>query len=102
MSNHELKPARGGGAKVAWGMGAVMTLLLVVSMAQLVLNPGRVAKRPAPQAQQATMRPDHKSQDDMRHVGELMQHIQANPQDSAAMIHLAEHFIRVQNWDPAE
>jgi len=38
----------------------------------------------------------------MNEIGKLMQKIQQNPGDVAAMIHLAEHFVEDKNWAAAE
>ena len=40
--------------------------------------------------------------DNINEIGQLMQRIQRNPGDVAAMLHLAEHFVEDKNWTAAE
>ena len=73
--------------------------MTAVSLGQRFMKPSLIVP--------SNVRPMNAEQDaghtgDMNEIGQLMQHIQQNPGDVAAMLHLAEHLVEHQNWTAAE
>ena len=72
--------------------------MTLVSLWQRIIRPDLVI--PSHRQMSAGQGAEHTG--DMNEIGQLMQHLQQNPNDVAAMVHLAEHLVEHENWTAAE
>ncbi len=96
----DLAPVSGTRLPVLWIMGVGLALLLGTAVGYRILHPDMGSPVPGPRAQAAA--PAMQQEQLMAHVGALMQQVQANPEDSAALLSLTQHFIQLGQWAPAE
>ena len=89
-------------APVLCMMAVALTLLLITTVAFRIMHPGMTDPRPMPGNQQQTSMPAAQQDQLMAHIGELMQKVKDNPQDTTVMLELVNHFIEMQQWVPAE
>jgi cytochrome c-type biogenesis protein CcmH/NrfG len=98
MSEH-VSPARGMQRALLLFLAFALAGMTLISLWQRVMRPDLVVSSNAPQR---SVGRDEVPAGDMNEIGRLMQHIQQNPGDVAAILHLAEHFIQDKNWAAAE
>ena len=90
-------PATGGPRGVLLLVALGLVLMLAAAFVQRLNNP-HLVKQVDPQqrggmGQQGGMNPE---------LGKLMQQVSENPNDLKALVHLTEHLVSDQQWDPAE
>ena len=89
------------------GMQRILLLFMIfafmgitaVSLWQRIMRPDLVVPS---NTRQMRAGQDEAHTGDMDEIGRLMQHVQQNPSDVSAMIHLAEHLVEHENWAAAE
>ena len=95
---NNVKAASGSARLILIFVGLGLLVMLVVSLSQRLANPHLIIQSQGDggggMAQQGGgMSPE---------VGRLMQQIAENPNDLKALVHLTEHLVNDQQWEPAE
>jgi cytochrome c-type biogenesis protein CcmH/NrfG len=96
---HEYVPVRGIQRIVLLFLAFALAGMTLVSLWQRFMRPDLLV--PA-NTRQMSADQDAAPSDAMNEISQLMQKIQQNPGDVAAMLHLAEHFVEDKNWPAAE
>ena len=99
MHDQPLLPVSGQQRLVALCMAAAVLLMFATAIGYRFLHPEVLKPVPVPRE---TSAPQEDSERMMAGVSLLMQRLQANPQDAAALIGLSEHFLHLEDWAPAE
>ena len=73
--------------------------MMAISLWQRIMRPDLVVPS---HARQTSAGQGEAHTGDINEIGQLMQHIQQNPNDVAAIVHLAEHLVEHENWTAAE
>ena len=92
-------PARGMQRLVLFFLAFAFAGMTAVSLGKRIMRPELVV--PANTRQMSAGRGEAPT-DAMGEIGRLMQHIQQNSGDVAALIHLTEHLMEAKNWEAAE
>ena len=99
MNEQGFAPVSGAPRSIAWCMGGMIALLFLTAVGYRFLHPDMLTPLPPPR-ENAAQRPQADSV--MAGVSALMQRLQANPQDTGALISLSEHFLHLEEWTSAE
>jgi len=96
---HEYAPVRGIQRIVLLFLAFALAGMTLASLSQRFMRPELVVPS---NTRQMSAGQNTASAGTMNEIGQLMQKIQQNPGDVAAMLHLAEHFVDDKNWAAAE
>ena len=96
---NEYVPARGMHRILLLFLACAFAGMAAVSLWQRVVQPDLIIPS---NTQQRSAGRDETPVDNMNEIGQLMQKVQQNPGDVAAILHLAEHFVEDKNWAAAE
>ena len=96
---HEHVPARGMQRLVLLFLAFAFAGMTAVSLGQRIMRPELTVPS---NIRQVNAGGSEAPVGAMSEIGRLMQHIQQNPGDVPALIHLAEHFMEEKNWTAAE
>ena len=96
---HEYVPVRGMQRIVLLFLAFAFAGMTLVSLWQRFMQPDLVISA---NVRQMSAGRDGAPAGNMNEIGKLMQQVQQNPGDVAAMLHLAEHFVEDKNWAAAE